>query len=144
MPETTDHDREIRNILSRIKTIALVGALPKPERPSHRVMGFLLSKGYKVMPVNPGLAGKSIHDQQVYASLAELPGPVDMVDIFRASEAVGQVVDEALQLSPRPGVIWMQLGVINEEAAETARRAGLSVVMDRCPAIEYPRLMDVS
>ena len=134
-------DSTIVDVLKSVKRIALVGASPKPERPSYRVMGFLLSKGYDVVPVNPGLAGKSIHGQAVCGSLAEIDGPVDMVDIFRASSFVGGVVDEALALSPLPRVIWMQLDIRDDEAAARAKEKGLTVIMDRCPAIEYPRLI---
>ena len=141
MTQPAEKDAQIRDILRSDKRIALVGASPKPERPSHRVMGFLLSKGYAVVPVNPGLAGKEIHGETVYESLAAIPGAIDMVDIFRASEYVGGVVDEALALDPLPGVIWMQLDIVDEEAAQRARARGLDVVMDRCPAIEYPRLI---
>ncbi|TNB47277.1 CoA-binding protein [Martelella lutilitoris] len=141
MTQPAEIDAQIRDILRSVRRIALVGASPKPERPSHRVMGFLLSKGYEVVPVNPGLAGKEIHGKTVYESLAAIPGAVDMIDIFRASEYVGGIVDEALALDPPPGVIWMQLDIVDEEAAEKARARGLDVVMDRCPAIEYPRLM---
>lgn len=141
MTEISTGDSRIRGILQATATIALVGASPKPERPSYNVMGFLLDKGYRVFPVNPGLAGKEIHGQTVYASLADIPEAIDMVDIFRASEFVAGIVDEALSLSVRPKTIWMQLGVIDEAAADKARAAGLDVVMDRCPAIEYPRVM---
>ena len=128
----------IIKILRETKTIAMVGASPKPERPSFGVMRFLQSEGYKVIPVNPGQAGKTINGEQVYASLSAVPQPIDMVDIFRRSEDVGPVVDEAIRIGAK--FIWMQLGVINEEAAERARKAGLLVVMDHCPAIEIPRL----
>ncbi len=131
----------IRNILGSVKTIALVGASPKPERPSHGVMGFLLRKGYHVIPVNPGLAGKQIHGQTVYATLADIPEPIDMIDVFRAPEYLGEVVDAALALNPLPKVIWGQLGVRDDRAAERAQAAGIDMVMDRCPAIEYPRVM---
>ena len=134
-------DSIIINVLKSVRRIALVGASPKPERPSHRVMGFLMSKGYEVVPVNPGLAGKTIHDQPVYGSLSDIPGAIDMVDIFRASAFVGGVVDEALTLSPLPRVIWMQLDIRDDAAAERAQARGLTVIMDRCPAIEYPRLI---
>ena len=131
----------IRDILGTVKIIALLGASPKPERPSHGVMGFLMRKGYRVIPVNPGLAGKQIHGQTVVATLADIAEPVDMIDVFRAPEYLGQVVDEALALDPLPKVIWGQLGVRDDHAAERAEAAGIRVVMDRCPAIEYPRVM---
>ncbi|TPW33003.1 CoA-binding protein [Martelella alba] len=134
-------DQIIRHVLESAETIALVGASPKPERPSYGVMGFLLSHGYDVIPVNPGLAGKTIHGQMVYASLADIGRPLDMIDVFRASDFVGGVVDEALALNPLPKVIWMQLGIVNEVAAAKARTLGLTVIMDRCPAIEIPRLL---
>ena len=131
-------DARISRILTTVKTIALVGWSPKSDRPSHRVAAFLAARGYRVVPVNPGQAGQdSGLGEPVRASLAEV-GPVDMVDIFRRSEEVGPVVDEAIATGAK--VIWMQLGVINAEAAEKARAAGLEVVMDRCPAIEIPRL----
>lgn len=133
-------DDFIRNILTSVRTIALVGASPNEARPSHSVMRFLLAKGYKVIPVNPGQAGKQILGQTVYAHLADIPGPVDMVDVFRNSLAVPGLVDEVLALKALPQVIWMQLGVQHEEAARRAEAAGISVVMNRCPAIEYPRL----
>lgn len=135
------HSNEtIRDILSSVKVIALVGASPNPERPSHRVMQFLLSRGYRVLPVNPGQAGKTLLGQTVYGRLSDIPEPVDMVDVFRAADALPEVVAEAIALDPKPRVIWGQLGVVNEMAADTARAAGLQVVMDRCPAIEIPRL----
>jgi uncharacterized protein len=133
-------DEYIRQILTHTKVIALTGASPNPDRPSHRVMNFLLSKGYRVIPVNPGQAGKTILGQTVYATLAEIPEPVDMVDVFRASDALPGVVDEASALSPRPKVIWSQLGVRHDEAAAAAEAAGIKVVMNHCPAIEIPRL----
>ena len=134
-------DSIIIDVLKSVRRIALVGASPKPERPSHRVMGFLMSKGYEVVPVNPGLVGKTIHGETVYGNLTDIPGAIDMVDIFRASAFVGGVVDEALTLSPLPRVIWMQLDIRDDAAAERARALGLTVIMDRCPAIEYPRLI---
>jgi hypothetical protein len=136
-------DAEIRAILERVRTFAVVGASAKPDRPSYGVMRFLLDKGYIVKPVNPGIAGKTIHEQAVYASLAEVPAPVDVVDIFRASDAVPGIVREAISQKDRLGlsVIWMQLDIIHEDAAREARAAGLTVVMDRCPHIEIPRLM---
>lgn len=134
-PVTTDD--MIRDILTRYKRVALVGASAKPERPSHGVMGFLLRQGFDVTPVNPALAGQTIHGQTVVGTLAEAT-PLEIVDIFRASDQVGPVVTDAIRLGAR--VIWMQLGVINREAEAEARAAGLAVVMDRCPAIEWPRL----
>jgi uncharacterized protein len=130
-------DTEIRDILTRVKTIALVGWSPKPDRPSHRVAAFLKARGYRVIPVNPGQAGQEALGESVVAFLAEA-GPVDMVDIFRRSEEAGAVVDAAIAAGAK--VVWMQLGVIDEAAADRARAAGLQVVMDRCPAIEIPRL----
>ena len=131
--------QEIARALRESKTIALVGASLNPDRPSNEVMAFLLARGYRVIPVNPGLGGKEIHGQKVFESLAAIDEPIDMVDIFRNSEAAAEVVNEALALSPLPKVIWMQLGVINDEAAERARAAGLSVIMNRCPVIELTR-----
>jgi predicted CoA-binding protein len=130
-------DREIRDILTSVKTIALVGWSPKPDRPSHRVAAFLHRQGYRVIPVNPGQAGQEALGERVVASLAEA-GPVDMVDIFRRSDEAGAVVDQAIAVGAK--VVWMQLDVIDEAAADRARAAGLQVVMDRCPAIEIPRL----
>lgn len=136
MPLSTDAD--IRALLQSTKTIALVGASPKPDRDSNRVMAFLLAQGFDVIPVNPGLAGSQIHGQPVKASLANIGAPVDLVDIFRNSDAAAEVVDEAIAAGA--GAVWMQLGVINEAAAARAEAAGLKVVMDRCPKIEIPRL----
>jgi len=130
----------IRNILQSVKTIALVGASANEVRPSYFVMKYLIDKGYDVIPVNPGLAGQQILGQTVYASLGDIPKPVDMVDIFRNSEAAGPITDEALTLSPKPRVIWMQLSVRNDEAAARAEAAGLQVVMNRCPKMEYGKL----
>lgn len=127
----------IRDVLTRYKRVALVGASAKAERPSHGVMGFLLRHGFAVTPINPAIAGQSIHGRPVVASLDEA-GPLEIVDIFRASDQVGPVVADAIRLGAK--VIWMQLGVVNQEAAAAARAAGLTVVMDRCPAIEWPRL----
>ncbi len=134
-------DNEIRDILQSVRTIALLGASPKPERPSNGVMKFLLDRGYHVIPVNPGQVGKTIHGQQVVAELADINEPIDMVDVFRASYSLPGIVDEILALKHRPAVLWTQLDVVNEEAAKKAEEAGLKVVMDRCPAIEYPRLI---
>jgi predicted CoA-binding protein len=138
-----DHyaDDYISGILHSVKTIALTGASPNPARPSNGVMGYLLSRGYNVIPVNPGQAGKLIQGQLVYARLADIPVPVDMVDVFRAAEHLPDVVDEALALDEPPKVIWAQLGVRDDAAAAKAEAAGVDVVMDRCPAIEYPRLV---
>ncbi len=133
-------DADIRGILNTVKTIAMVGISPKDNRPSYFAFKYLQERGYRMIPVNPGQAGKEILGQKVYASLADIPEPVDMVDIFRAAHFAPAVVKEALALKPRPGVIWMQLGVRNNAAAALAEAAGLKVVMNRCPKIEYGRL----
>ena len=138
MPTDTPSDAEIRIILTNVKTIAMVGASDRPERPSNGVMAFLLAKGFDVTPVNPTLAGKRIHGRAVQHSLAAIKVPIDMVDIFRASEHVAPVVDEAIAIGAK--VVWMQLGVVDEAAAAKARAAGLKVVMNRCPKIEWGRL----
>jgi predicted CoA-binding protein len=130
----------ISGILNSVKTIALVGSSANDVRPSYFVLKYLLNKGFNVFPINPGQAGKTILGRIVYAKLAEIPVPVDMVDIFRASSAVPPVVEEALALKPLPKVIWMQLTVRNDEAAARAEAAGIKVVMNRCPKIEYGRL----
>jgi predicted CoA-binding protein len=140
MPRDRHSDDDIRTILTSVKTIAMLGASPNAERPSNRVMRFLQSQGYTVYPVNPGQAGKEIHGAKVYARLADVPQPVDMIDVFRASEFVAQVVDEVLALPQKPKVIWTQLDVYDDKAAAKAEAAGITVVMDRCPAIEIPRL----
>jgi predicted CoA-binding protein len=136
-------DDDVRGILKRVKTFAVVGASAKPERPSYGVMQYLIGRGYAVRPVNPGIAGKTIHGQDVCANLAAVPAPIDVVDIFRTPEAALQVVQDAIAAKDRLGatVIWMQRGVINEQAASEGRAAGFTVVMDRCPKIEYARLM---
>ena len=136
MPLTQDAD--IAGLLNEVRTIVLVGASPKEDRPSFKVMRTLLAHGYRVIPVNPGLAGQQIHGQDVVATLADIGGGIDMLDIFRNSEAAGETVDEAIAVGAQS--VWMQLGVINEAAAQRAEAAGLKVVMDRCPAIEIPRL----
>lgn len=136
MPLTSDAD--LRTLLQSTRTIALVGASPKPERDSYRVMAFLQGQGYRVLPINPGLAGEVLLGETVYPSLSAIDLPVDLVDIFRNSDAAGAVVDEAI--AAKAGAVWMQLGVVNEAAAARAEAAGLSVVMDRCPKIEIPRL----
>jgi predicted CoA-binding protein len=133
-------DRYIGDILNSVKTIAMVGASANIARPSYFVLKYLSGRGYKVFPINPGLAGGEILGLRVYARLSEIAEPVDMVDIFRNSEAAGAVVDEALALDPPPKVIWMQLGVRNDAAAERAEALGVKVVMDRCPKIEFGRL----
>jgi predicted CoA-binding protein len=133
-------DNYIRGILNTVKSIAMVGISPKDNRPSYFAFKYLLERGYRMIPVNPGHAGKEILGQKVYAKLTDVPEPVDMVDIFRAAQFAPGVVDEALQMKPKPSVIWMQLTVRNDEAAARAEAAGLKVVMDRCPKIEYGRL----
>jgi len=133
-------DTYIRGILNTVKTIAMVGFSPKENRPSYFVFKYLIERGYRVIPVNPGQAGKVVLGQKIYAKLADIPEPVDMIDIFRASEQVMPVVQEALALTPKPQVIWMQLTVRNDAAAKLAEDAGLKVVMNRCPKIEYGRL----
>jgi len=133
-------DSYIRGILNTVKTIAMVGISPKDNRPSYFAFKYLLERGYRMIPVNPGHVGKEILGQKVYARLSDIPEPVDMVDIFRASEHVLPIVQEALTLTPKPQVIWMQLSVRNDEAAALAEQAGLKVAMNRCPKIEYGRL----
>jgi len=130
----------ISGILQSVKTIAVVGASANDVRPSFFVMKYMLDKGYQVIPVNPGQAGKPILGQMTYARLSDIPVAIDMVDIFRASDAVPGIVDEALSLDPLPKVIWMQLTVRHDEAAARAEAAGIKVVMNRCPKIEYARL----
>jgi predicted CoA-binding protein len=130
----------IADILNSVKTIAIVGASANEVRPSFFVMKYLLAKGFEVFPVNPGHAGREILERMTYAKLSEVPVAIDMVDIFRASAAVPPVVDEALALNPLPKVIWMQLTVRHDEAAAKAEAAGVKVVMNRCPKIEYGRL----
>jgi hypothetical protein len=133
-------DSYIRGILNTVKTIAMVGFSPKENRPSYFAFKYLSERGYRVIPVNPGQAGNSVGGHKIYGSLADIPEPVDMVDIFRASEHVLPVVKQALALNPKPQVIWMQLTICNEEAAKLAEDGGLKVVMNRCPKIEYGRL----
>jgi predicted CoA-binding protein len=133
-------DAYIRGILNTVKTIAMVGISPKDNRPSYFAFKYLLDRGYNMIPINPGQAGKEILGRKVYARLADAPEPIDMVDVFRAAQYAPQIVAEALALESRPQVIWMQLGVRNDEAAATAEAGGLKVVMNRCPKIEYGRL----
>src|SRR3954468_14972488 len=139
-----DHDRYsdsyVRDILKSVKTVALVGASSNPARPSWIVTKYLSERGYDVIPVNPGLAGQRILNLPVYARLSDIPRPIDMVEIFRNSQAAGPITDEALALRPPPKVIWMQLSVRNDAAAEKAEARGVKVVMNRCPKIEYGRL----
>ena len=135
-----ESDEAIAQLLVQAKRIALVGASAKPERPSHRVMQFLLDEGYEVFPINPGLAGQKLLGQTVYASLAALPTRVDMADIFRDAASLPEVTQEAVDAGIP--AIWTQLGVVHSEAERTAVDAGLQVVVDRCPAIEIPRLRD--
>ncbi len=133
-------DNYIRGILKTVKTVAMVGLSPKENRPSYFVFKYLLERGYRVIPVNPGQAGKQVLGQTFYARLTDIPEPVDMVDIFRGSEHVPPIVQEALELKPKPQAIWMQLTVRNDAAAALAEAAGVKVVMNRCPKIEYGRL----
>lgn len=136
MPLTTDED--IRALLTEARTIALVGASDRPDRPSYGVMKRLQDHGYRVIPVNPQITGEHVHGEFVFRELGQLGDSIDIVDIFRRSDAVEPIVEEAIQIGAK--AIWMQLGVVNEAAAARAEAAGLKVVMDRCPAIEIPRL----
>jgi predicted CoA-binding protein len=133
-------DAAIRDLLTRVRRIAVVGASPNPLRPSHDVLGVLINRGYETFPVNPRHAGARIGGRLVFARLADIPVAIDMVDVFRNSAAAADVVDAALALDPLPSVIWMQIGVINLPAADLARARGVTVVMNRCPAIELRRL----
>lgn len=133
-------DSYIRSILTTTKSIAMVGVSANESRPSYFAYKYLLERRYRMIPVNPGLAGKELLGQRVYARLADIPEPVDMVDIFRAARYALPIVEEALQLTPRPQVIWMQLGIRDDAAAKLAEDHGLKVVMNRCPKIEYGRL----
>ncbi|HEV2263245.1 MAG TPA: CoA-binding protein [Stellaceae bacterium] len=138
MNHDTYSDDYLRDILHRVHTIAMVGASERPSRPSHYVMAFLQSKGYRVIPVNPRASVPEILGEKVYPSLAEIPVAIDMVDIFRRSEETPAVVDAAIAKGAK--VVWMQLGVRNDAAAAKAEQAGVKVVMNRCPKIEFPRL----
>jgi predicted CoA-binding protein len=133
-------DDLVRSILRSTRTIALVGASANPARPSYIVLKYLSERGFRLFPVNPGLAGQQILGMTVHARLADIPEPLDMVEIFRNSEAAGPIADEALALDPLPKVIWMQLSVRNDAAAARAEAKGITVIMDRCPKIEYGRL----
>jgi predicted CoA-binding protein len=133
-------DSYIRGILNTVKTIAMVGASEKDNRPSYFAFKYLLERGYHMIPVNPGHAGETMLGQKIYARLSDIPEPIDMVDIFRASKYALPIVQEALSLKPRPQVIWMQLGIRNDEAMALAETNGMKVVMNRCPKIEYGRL----
>jgi len=136
MPLTSDAD--IADLLANTRTIALVGASDRPDRPSYGVMRFLQNHGYRVMPVNPQITGEHVHGEYVWRELNQIGEPIDLVDIFRRPQAAGEAVDEAIAAGAK--AVWMQLGVINEAAAARAEAAGLKVVMDRCPAIDIPRL----
>ncbi len=136
MPLTSD--TEIKALLEETRTIALIGASDRPDRPSYRVMQSLQAHGYRVIPVNPQITGEHVHGEFVFRDLSQLGDPIDMVDIFRNSAAAGEAVDQAIAAGAKS--VWMQLGVVNEEAAARAEAAGLKVVMNRCPAIEIPRL----
>jgi predicted CoA-binding protein len=131
-------DAYLRDILASVKTIAVVGASPRPHRPSHGVMRYLQRQGYRAIPVNPFIAGDMLLGERCYAALAEIPEPIDMVDIFRRSELAGAAVDDAIAIGAK--AVWLQLGVVDTAAAARAEGRGLKVVMDRCPAIEIPRL----
>ncbi|MDR6850257.1 MAG: CoA-binding protein [Sphingomonas sp.] len=136
MPLTQDAD--LRILLEETRVIALVGASDRPDRPSYRVMRTLQEHGYRVIPVNPQITGEHLHGEFVFRDLSQIGDPIDLVDIFRNSAAAGEAVDAAIAAGAK--AVWLQLGVINEAAAERAEAAGLKVVMDRCPAIELPRL----
>lgn len=136
MPLTTSQD--IADLLNETRTIALVGISDRPDRASYSVMAFLQDHGFRVLPVNPQIAGEHIHGEFVWAGLSDIGVPIDMVDIFRRSEAAGEAVDDAIAIGAKS--VWMQIGVVNDAAAARAEAAGLKVVMDRCPAIEIPRL----
>ena len=140
MNHDTYDDAYIAGILNEVKTVAIVGASANDVRPSFFVMKYLIDKGYTVFPINPGHAGKEILGRMTYARLADVTEPIDMVDVFRASSAVPAIVDEVLALDPLPKVIWTQLTVRHDEAAAKAEAAGIRVVMNRCPKIEYARL----
>src|SRR5215469_14226854 len=130
-------DAKLRSILERVRTIAMVGASSNWNRPSYFVMKYLQNKGYRVIPVNPGLAGETLLGETAYASLRDIPEPVDMVDVFRASREAPAIVEDAIAIGAK--VVWMQLGIRNDKAAAAAEKAGIEVVMNRCPKIEFGR-----
>ena len=136
MPLT--HDEDIYDLLAGTRTIALVGASDRPDRPSYGVMAYLQSRGYRVLPVNPTITGEHVHGEYVWRELSQIGEPIDMVDVFRRPQAAGDAVDQAIAAGARS--VWLQIGVINEDAAERAEAAGLKVVMNKCPKIEIPRL----
>ena len=131
-------DAKLRRILSTVRTIAMVGASSNWNRPSYFVMKYLVGKGYRVIPVNPGTAGQDLQGERIYASLRDIPDKIDMVDVFRASDSVGPIMDDAIAIGAK--VVWMQLGVRNDEAAAKGEEAGIEVIMNRCPKIEFGRL----
>jgi predicted CoA-binding protein len=133
-------DAFIRGILDKVKTVAVVGASQGDDKPSMFVVKYLSERGYRVFPINPGRAGQLVAGVEAYARLADVPEPIDMVDVFRRADAVPQVLEEVLALSKLPKIFWMQLGVRNAEAAARAEAAGMTVIMNRCPKIEYGRL----
>jgi len=133
-----ERDEDIFALLAETRTIAMIGASDRPDRPSYGVMAYLQSRGYRVLPANPQITGEHVHGEYVWRELAQIGEPIDMVDIFRRSIAAGEAVDEAIAAGAKS--VWMQIGVINEEAAARAEAAGLKVVMNRCPKIEIPRL----
>ncbi len=136
MPLTRDED--IYELLANARTIAMIGASDRPDRPSFGVMQFLQSRGYRVIPVNPRITGEHVHGEYVWRELAQIGEPIDIVDIFRRPDAAGEAVDQAIAAGAK--AVWLQLGIVNEEAAQRAEAAGLKVVMNRCPKIEIPRL----
>ncbi|MDD9909688.1 MAG: CoA-binding protein [Ahrensia sp.] len=140
----SDHDRyadaDIRSVLKSVKTIAIIGASANPNRPSYFVAKYMASKGYEIFPINPGQAGKEIAGAMTYASLADLPAPVDMIDIFRRAEALPGIVREIMQMGDLPKVVWMQLGIRDDAIASALEMAGITVIQNRCPKIEYARL----
>ncbi len=140
MTHNSYDDAFIRGILDQVKSVAIVGASQGDDKPSMFVVKYLSERGYRVFPINPSRAGQLVAGVKAYARLADVPEPIDMVDVFRRADAVPQVLDEVLVLSPLPKVFWMQLGVRNDEAAARAETAGMTVIMNRCPKIEYGRL----